>query len=580
MREHKLCSLTSILMVSIFSFFAQETYAQTSITYSAIGANQYYVVPPGVTSLAIECWGARGGKSAAPQNNFGGKGAHAYGEFNVSPGDTLVVIVGHIGENGGAAGTNIGGGGGGGSFVIQKTGYVPMIIAAGGGGGSFQGNAEGEPGQASVNAGGGAYSSALSGEGGFTDNSGGGGNGGGGSGWNSDGVGNNWTTSAVMQGGAGGTSFWAPDPFGDGGFGGGGAAYNGGGGGGGYTGGGGGGWSIGGGGGGSYNTGSNQVNTSDVNNGNGAVTITTNCTQMTANASVNEVCLGDQLTLTANSNFGGVITWDNGASNGVPFTTTNVGLITYIATSSDAGDCGQTVTVLVKDLPNVVATADTTQFCFGTNQQVTLTGSGANTYIWDNGVFNGASFEPPAGTTVYTVTGIDTNGCQNVDSISILSSVLITSFVIVDELFGNDGSIDLTVTGGLAPYEYDWNMDGAGDWDDLEDQFGLTGGIYYVNVRDLLGCTVFSSATVNGITDFENLEEVNINLFPNPTKDVLHVELVGEFNCVLLDLKGNLIMSTHAFDKISFDIRALEPGQYLLLVEQNGHRSTSRFIKE
>lgn len=73
-------------------------------------------------------------------------------------------------------------------------------------------------------------------------------------------------------------------------------------------------------------------------------------------------------------------------------------------------------TVIVNPLPTVVANATSTILCEG--EDVTLTGGGATSYIWDNGVIDGVAFSATA-TTTYTVTGTDANGCENTDQITI-----------------------------------------------------------------------------------------------------------------------------------------------------------------
>jgi gliding motility-associated-like protein len=58
----------------------------------------------------------------------------------------------------------------------------------------------------------------------------------------------------------------------------------------------------------------------------------------------------------------------------------------------------------------------------------------------------------------------------------------------------NDGSIDITVTGGTAPYTYDWsNITGN---DDAEDIGNLVAGEYTVTVIDENGCTTDSTFTL------------------------------------------------------------------------------------
>ncbi len=62
--------------------------------------------------------------------------------------------------------------------------------------------------------------------------------------------------------------------------------------------------------------------------------------------------------------------------------------------------------------PTVTALANPTTICEG--QSATLSGSGANTYSWNNGAGSGASVSVlPTSNTTYTVTGTDINGCTN-----------------------------------------------------------------------------------------------------------------------------------------------------------------------
>ena len=71
------------------------------------------------------------------------------------------------------------------------------------------------------------------------------------------------------------------------------------------------------------------------------------------------------------------------------------------------------MTITVRSLPSVSAGSDLT-VCSGGD--VTLSGSGASTYTWNNGVSNGVVFNPTV-TKTYTVTGTDANGCVNTDDV-------------------------------------------------------------------------------------------------------------------------------------------------------------------
>jgi gliding motility-associated-like protein len=62
---------------------------------------------------------------------------------------------------------------------------------------------------------------------------------------------------------------------------------------------------------------------------------------------------------------------------------------------------------------------------------------------------------------------------------------------------GNDGAIDITVSGGIAPYIFSWSTsDGSGLVPGDEDQTGLTSGTYSVLITDANGCTVTDDYTV------------------------------------------------------------------------------------
>ena len=228
----------------------------------------------------IEVWGAKGGtgKYSGSTTNSG-LGAYLSGQFELSSGNTLKILVGQSGQNQTNNTNNAGGGGGGGGTFVIKGTDTPLIIAGGGGGGGGRvgqhgvnasfvssgtqtSNNSGTPGTNGQGGSGGGETWGSGGGGGFTSN---GGNGGspatGGFSFTNGGVGGSTKSMYAAIGGFGG---------------GGGVAYSGGGGGG-YSGGAGGISSEpygGGGGGGSFNSGSNQESSSGHNIDHGKVVIT------------------------------------------------------------------------------------------------------------------------------------------------------------------------------------------------------------------------------------------------------------------------------------------------------------------
>ncbi len=241
----------------------------TSTTFSYTGAIDTWTVPAGVTSIRIEARGAEGGYNTSSTHSPG-LGAIMIGDFNVTPGSTLNILVGE------QPATTNGNGGGGGSFVTDASNN-PLVVAGGGGGSSQttdspdkHGNitTTGGTGAAGGGAGGTAGNGGSVGASGFQSGAGGGLLTNGADGWTG-----NTGGLAFLNGGSGGTA----NGNARGGFGGGGSGSSHvvGGGGGGYSGGGSGGNSSAGvgGGGASFNGGTNQNNTGGANSGHGEVII-------------------------------------------------------------------------------------------------------------------------------------------------------------------------------------------------------------------------------------------------------------------------------------------------------------------
>jgi gliding motility-associated-like protein len=214
-----------------------------------------------------------------------------------------------------------------------------------------------------------------------------------------------------------------------------------------------------------------------------AVTITV-ATGPTVNAGLDQsICQGAIIGLSGSG--AQSYSWNNGVSNGVAFTPSTTQ--TYTVTGTDANGCQGTdqVIITVNPLPAVDAGLPQS-VCTGGS--VTLSGSGAQAYTWNNGVTNGVSFVP-ASTQTYTVTGTDVNGCINTDQVTVtVSSGLIVNAG-VDQTVCSGGSIILTGSGAQT---YTWNN-------------GVTNGVsftpasnqtYTVTGTDINGCQGTDQVTV------------------------------------------------------------------------------------
>lgn len=96
-------------------------------------ASESFVVPANLTSLVFQVWGAGGG--AGGNGGVGGGGGFATAQVDVTPGETLAVLVGAGGGGGDLVPTIAWSGGGGGGYSAVLRGTDVLVIAGGGGGG-------------------------------------------------------------------------------------------------------------------------------------------------------------------------------------------------------------------------------------------------------------------------------------------------------------------------------------------------------------------------------------------------------------------------------------------------------------
>jgi hypothetical protein len=132
------------------------------------------------------------------------------------------------------------------------------------------------------------------------------------------------------------------------------------------------------------------------------------------------------------------------------------------------------------------------------NGQASVNATGAQTYVWTNGVQNNIPFAVPA-TITLSVTGTDANGCVNSDDITITASAL--PVVDAGANIEQCGDQNVTLTASGATY-YTWN-NGVQNGVAFNAPFGITS--YIVTGVDTLGCS--GSDVVN----------VTINAIPTAT---------------------------------------------------------------
>ena len=187
--------------------------------------------------------------------------------------------------------------------------------------------------------------------------------------------------------------------------------------------------------------------------------------------------------------------------------------------------------------------------------------------------------------------GVDIQNLQNVfgcDSIVIKNTILEESPYLEDSIILADsgisnGSISISIGGGLPPYSYLWTND-----NDTPTISGLTGGSYMVTVTDQNGCTLvldFEVEIVNALLDPSILE---YRIFPNPvhSSDFLFIQFhntkTRHLQIELFDVSGRIHFHKELFatrNTFQFVLEmSFERGIYFLQIKDNEGRSDVKKI--
>jgi hypothetical protein len=155
--------------------------------------------------------------------------------------------------------------------------------------------------------------------------------------------------------------------------------------------------------------------------------------------------------------------------------------------------------------------------------------------------------------------------------------------VIDDVNSSNNGSIDVTISGGSGVYDFTW--DGPDSFESTdEDISGLAGGTYSWTVTDSNGCTASIDVEVGDLVD--DIQEFDVSFalvaYPNPASNTLTLEsddLIGKAQIQLFDGTGRLISDnehTSVNGRMQLNVSDLATGTYSLIAVSNGRRAIER----
>jgi large repetitive protein len=280
-----------------------------------------------------------------------------------------------------------------------------------------------------------------------------------------------------------------------------------------------------------------------------ALTLTVSITAQT-----NVLCFGSATGTATASAAGGTAPYTySWSSSPVQTTSTATGLPagTFTVTATDANGCTATANVTITQPPTGVnvTIAHTNALCFGSaNGTATATVTGGTapyTYSWNTTPVQTSQTANGLAAGSYILTVTDADGCSSTGTVVIgePAELILTNATTDASCPGvSNGSINLTIQGGTAPYTIIWD-----DGNTSEDRAGVSSGTYSVVVVDVNGCSASATITV-GIIGVDCLEIPDV-ITPNDDgkNDVwrlINIELYPDAEVIIFNRWGRRVFQT------------------------------------
>ena len=300
-----------------------------------------------------------------------------------------------------------------------------------------------------------------------------------------------------------------------------------------------------------------------------AITTTMNAVpnaQIAANGTLS-ICQGQSVTLTASG--GTSILWSTGATT-PSISVSAAGTYSALVSNGTCSATSNSLTVQILALPTVGATASQTAICQG--QSVTLNGTGASSYTWNQGVTNGVAFTPST-TNTYTVTGTGANGCSNTASVQVaVNSLPNANFTASStQICPGGGNIQLTAQNTNLT-TYNWLLNGNSFAANAGPSISTNlAGQYTLQVTNSNGCTnSFNLTITTGALPTATLSANATTICTGSSQTLTANALAGaQFTWIL---NGNIVAGPAA----SNTFNATQAGSYQVIVTNSaGCQNTS-----
>lgn len=310
--------------------------------------------------------------------------------------------------------------------------------------------------------------------------------------------------------------------------------------------------------------------------------------QLSISASDLEFCDGELVTLTCSG--ANTYNWDNGITNGVPFIAIP-NLLTV--TGVDLNGCLDTaqITLTVFSSPNVFISTPDSEFCVSESSQFfvgtpvggTFSGSGLT-----SGTSNPATFNPEtagAGTHAITYSYTDSNNCSSDDisNVTVHSNPIVSVSPSDPDFCINEGSqlfVGTPVGGsfsGSGMTSSTFNPATAG--------LGMHTIVYSYTDNNNCSGDASTNVVVDNCLEIKEMGENDITFYPNPTKDLLTIDLGvihQKVNASTIDITGQEVHSEGFNEKsiLTLSLQNLPVGVYFVKIKTEKIQGIIRVLKQ
>ena len=306
-------------------------------------------------------------------------------------------------------------------------------------------------------------------------------------------------------------------------------------------------------------------------------TVVISASNLNVNAAT--ICAGGTVALVVSG--ANTYTWTSPASNSATVNVSPTVNTNYTVNGTNSFGCVHTVTTSVSITSSPTITINSATICSGAI--ATLTASGVSSYTWTSPASNNAIIAvSPNTTTTYSVSGTSA-GCAGVYSATTMVTVNPTPTVSLAAITSTPCAGGAAITLNGLPTGGTYSGTGVTGSSFNPSTAGTFTVVYSYTATNSCSSSDSKSVTVNLCTGIEELKAFEVQIYPNPVKDILYINSNNtDLKTVeVYDLVGKKIISlTTAESLISINSNELTNGVYFVRIQsENAKPVIARFIK-